>query len=240
MTIQYDGSYFSGWQIQNNQDTVQGLIESTLQKILKHPDRIKVHGAGRTDAGVHAKGQVAHAELNIRMKKKDIKNALNANLPNFCRIMDIERVNKDFHSRYNAISREYIYQCYTGNLILNNNQTWMVPELDIKLLNKLAKSFRGLNDFLSFSKFNKNIKNTDCLVFESYWLKHNDIYLYHIKANRFLHHMIRYLVGSMVSVSNKRMLISEFQTLLDQPKKEVKIFKAPARGLILDKINYEK
>ncbi len=239
MTIQYDGSFFFGWQIQDKQCTVQGLIESILQKILKSSERIIIYGAGRTDTGVHAWGQIAHAELNVNMQIYELQNALNGNLPKYCRIMKIEKVSKDFNSRFDAKSRQYLYQCYTGSSILNDNQAWRLPSLDLKLLNVLAKYCLGLNDFLSFSKYNKDKKNTNCLVYEAYWLKKYQMSIFYIKANRYLHHMIRYLVGSMVGVHQGRMSEIEFKALLDNPKKNVKIFKAPSRGLILEKINYE-
>ncbi|MBA65930.1 MAG: tRNA pseudouridine(38-40) synthase TruA [Candidatus Marinimicrobia bacterium] len=239
MTIQYDGSYFSGWQIQDTQCTVQGLIESILQKISKNSERIIIYGAGRTDTGVHAWGQIAHVELNMNLQTYELQNALNGNLPKYCRIMKIEKVPKDFHSRFDAKSRQYLYQCYTGSSILNDNQAWILPSIDLNLLNGLAKYCIGLNNFLSFSKYSKDKKNTNCLVYEAYWLKNHQMSTFYIKANRYLHHMIRYLVGSMIGVQQGRMSEAEFKALLDKPKKDVKIFRAPSRGLILEKINYE-
>tara|TARA_B100000287_G_scaffold50347_1_gene44602 strand:+ start:112 stop:843 length:732 start_codon:yes stop_codon:yes gene_type:complete len=237
--IQYDGSYFSGWQIQKNKFTVQGLLENIFQKISKTPNRIIVYGSGRTDTGVHAFGQVAHVDLNLNLDLKEIQNALNGNLPRYCKISSIKKVDSDFNARFQATSREYIYQCYTGKSFLYSNQSWILPKLDLTFLNNLAKQFLGDLDFLSFSKFRKDNKHTNCNILSSYWDKNNDMFTFYIKANRYLHHMIRYIVGSMIGVYQKRMTKSEFQLLLEYPKKDVKIFKAPPQGLILTKVNYD-
>ena len=237
--IQYDGSYFSGWLIQKNRFTVQGLLENIFQKISKTSDRIIVYGSGRTDAGVHAFGQVAHVDLNLNLDLNEIQNALNGNLPKYCKISSIKKVDSDFNARFQATSREYIYQCYTGKSFLYSNQSWILPKLDLTFLNNLAKQFLGYLDFLSFSKFRKDNRHTNCNIFSSYWGKNKDMFTFSIKANRYLHHMIRYIVGSMIGVYQKRMTESEFQLLLEHPKKNVKIFKAPPQGLILTKVNYD-
>ncbi len=239
ITIQYDGSYFYGWQLQKKQNTVQGLLENTFQKISKASNRIIVYGAGRTDTGVHAFGQVAHVDLSIKLNNQKIKDALNGNLPYYCKVFDVQKVKLDFNARFNATSREYIYQCYTGKSILFYNQSWILPELDIKFLNNLSKNLIGKLDFLSFSKYRKDLKNTKCNIFNAIWKKDKEMYTFHIKANRYLHHMIRYIVGSMVAVHQNRMSEKEFILLIKNPRKNVLIFKAPPQGLILDKINYD-
>jgi len=238
ITIQYDGSYFSGWQIQNDKLTVQGLLESVFRKISKTSDRVIVNGSGRTDTGVHAFGQVAHVDLDLSLDIQEIKNALNGNLPKYCRISDVKKVDMDFHARFHATSRQYIYQCYTGESFLYDNQSWILPKLDLIFLNNLAEELIGDSDFLSFSKYRKDIKSTNCNVFSSYWGKNKGMFTFYIKANRYLHHMIRYIVGSMIGVYQKRMTKLDFKLLLENPRKDVKIFKAPAQGLILEKVNY--
>jgi tRNA pseudouridine38-40 synthase len=239
ITIRYDGSYFSGWQLQKNQSTVQGLLEKILKKISKAPDRIIVFGSSRTDTGVHAFGQVAHVDLSVKLNNQKIKDALNGNLPWYCEVSEVKKVKLDFNARYNATSREYIYQCYTGKSFLFHNQSWILPVLDIKFLNKLSCHLLGNYDFLSFSKFRKDLKNTNCNIFSAYWEKDKDMYTFHIKANRYLHHMIRYIVGSMIGVYQNRISEKEFILLIKNPRKNVLIFKAPPQGLILNKVNYD-
>ena len=236
--VQYDGSKFLGWQIQKEGRTIQGVLEDNFKKISNSKDYVKVYGAGRTDTGVHAWAQVAHVDLKTKLNEQDIQNALNANLPLDCRIINIEKIEKDFHARYDAKSRFYRYQCYIGDSILYRNQSWILPALDINYLNIFANQLIGTHDFLSFSKFNKDQKNTDCIVFESKWVSNEKMLTYKIGANRFLHHMIRYLVGTMVALYQKRFSEKEFLSLLKEPRKQVKIVKAPPQGLILEKINY--
>ena len=239
ITIQYDGSYFSGWQLQKNQNTVQGLLEKIFKKISKAPDRIVVFGSSRTDTGVHAFGQVAHVDLSIKLNSQKIKDAINGHLPWYCGVSEVEKVKLDFNARFNATSREYIYQCYTGKSFLFSNQSWILPRLDIKFLNNLSENLLGELDFLSFSKFRRDLSNTNCNVFNAYWKKDKKMYTFHIKANRYLHHMIRYIVGSIIAVYQNRMTEKEFILLIKNPRKNVVIFKAPPQGLILKKINYD-
>ena len=111
--------------------------------------------------------------------------------------------------------------------------------LDIKFLNNLSHNLLGNYDFLSFSKFRKDLKNTNCNIFSAYWEKDKEMYTFHIKANRYLHHMIRYIVGSMIGVYQNRMSEKEFILLIKNPRKNVLIFKAPPQGLILNKVNYD-
>ena len=103
----------------------------------------------------------------------------------------------------------------------------------------MAENLNGKLDFLSFSKFRKELKNTECFVYSAFWTQEKEMYVFHIKANRFLHHMIRYIVGSMVGVCQNRMSEKDFLLLLNKPRKNVIIIKAPAQGLFLNKVNYD-
>ena len=237
--IQYDGSYYNGWQIQKNYQTVQGVIENALKIISGLNNKIRVHGSGRTDAGVHALGQVAHFDLSTRLKLNDLQNALNSNLSENCRILNIKKINNDFHARYDAKKRYYHYQIYTGDSILYKNQAWLVKELDLDILNSISKLIIGTHDFLSFSKFRNDIKNTKCIIFNSTWSKLDDMFIYKISGNRFLHHMVRYLVGTIIKVSEGKYDINKFKSLLHEPRKNVQIHRAPSNGLILFKVEYD-
>ena len=239
LIIQYDGTKFFGWQLQKNKRTIQGVLEETIKLILKSDSRIPVYGSGRTDTGVHALGQVAHVDMNIKMNSESMMRALNGNLPKDIQILNFIRVNNDFHSRFNATKRCYIYQLYTGKSLLFNNQSWHIKSLDLKLLNILSTFIIGEHDFLSFSKFNKDKINTSCIIYTSFWEIENDIVYFKIEGNRFLHHMVRYLVGTMTAVNTKKIAIEEFKVLLNEPKKISRVLKAPSRGLILKEVFYE-
>lgn len=239
LTIQYDGSAFFGWQLQIKERTVQGVIEKAVQKISGSDSRIPIHGAGRTDTGVHAMGQVAHVDLETRLDEKDLKNALNGNLPLECRIMDVEKVNDDFQARFDATKRHYQYQCFTGDSILYKNQAWHLTNMNFHRLNQLASHIIGDHDFLSLSKFRDDLDHTRCIIYKSEWKSDGKMVIFHITGNRFLHHMVRYLVGTMVAVAEQRFSEEEFLSLLKNPLKDVQIFKAPAQGLILVQVDYE-
>ena len=238
--IQYDGSSFSGWQLQKNKKTVQGEIENALSIISGLKDRIVVHGAGRTDSGVHAYGQVAHFDLNTNLKSFDLCNAINFNTSQDCKIMSIEKVASDFESRFDAKKRWYRYQIYLGSSLLYKNQAWIINNVDIKMLKELSGMIIGEHDFLSFCKYRPEQKNTKSIIYESVWKKKDKMLFYDISGNRFLHHMVRYLVGTMVQASRGQYPKEYLSSLLHEPRKNVQIHRAPANGLILLKVEYDK
>lgn len=238
ITIQYDGLGFSGFQSQKNLNTIQDKIEHSLS-FLNHNNLIRVLGASRTDAGVHALGQVAHFDLDTELSLNAIKRAINARLPIEIRIIDITEVNTEFHSRFDAIKKEYLYQCsLTDNPLLSKDH-FVVKKIDFDILKDLQNELVGKHDFLSFSKFDIEKKNTICEIFKSKWTLEDDKLFYIIEGNRFLHHMVRYLVGTMIGCMDKKISKKDFLSLLDNPRKDAKLLKAPALGLILNRIFYE-
>jgi|TARA_B100001093_G_scaffold518353_1_gene602872 tRNA pseudouridine38-40 synthase len=237
--IQYDGSNFSGFQSQKDNSGIQNKIESSIT-MLNNKNSVKLYGASRTDSGVHALGQVAHFDLNTNLSENDLKKAINARLEKEIRISDVSLVDKDFHSRFNARIKEYNYYCTLDENPLDIRNHYYVKNVNIEILNNISKLLIGEHDFLSFSKFS-NKDNNRCLIFKSEWIldKSNQKLLYIICGNRFLHHMVRYLVGTMIAVGQNKMTKKEFEELLLDPRKDAKIYKAPAKGLILKEIFYE-
>ena len=238
--IQYDGSSFSGWQIQKNRKTVQSEIENALKVISESKFRIPVHGSGRTDSGVHAYGQVAHFDLDTKLGPIELCNAINSNTAKECKIMSVVEVDSDFESRFDARKRWYRYQVYRGSSILYRNQTWIINDIDVEILSSMSKIILGEHDFLSFSKYRPKQKNTRSVIFDSNWQENENMLTYEISGNRFLHHMVRYLVGTMVQVSRGQFSIEQFRSLLHEPRKNVQIHRAPACGLILLRVEYDK
>jgi len=238
--IQYDGSSFSGWQLQKNRKTVQGEIENALKVISRSKHRISVHGSGRTDSGVHAYGQVAHFDLDTNLDSSELCNAINSNTAKECKIMSVVEADNDFESRFDARKRWYRYQVYKGSSILYRNQAWLKNDIDFNLLRLVSKTILGEHDFLSFSKYRADQKNTRSIIFESNWKDNGSMLTYEISGNRFLHHMVRYLVGTMVQVSRGQFTIEQFRSLLHEPQKNVQIHRAPAYGLILLRVEYDK
>jgi tRNA pseudouridine38-40 synthase len=237
--IQYDGSNFSGFQSQKDNSGIQNKIESSIA-MLNKKKFVKLYGASRTDSGVHALGQIAHFDLNTDLSENDLKKAINARLKKEIRISDVKTVNQDFHSRFNAKSKEYNYYCTLDENPLDIKNHFFVKNINIEILNNTSRLIIGEHDFLSFSKFS-NKKNNICSILRSEWIldKTNQKLLYIIRGNRFLHHMVRYLVGTMIATAQNKMTIEEFEGLISKPKKDAKIFKSPAKGLILKEIFYE-
>ena len=237
--IQYDGTNYFGWQMQSHKRTIQAEIETALVP-LNNDERVKIIGAGRTDTGVHALGQVAHFELDTKLKTAQLFKALNARLPHDIKIIDVTQTNDEFHARFSAKRRYYRYQCYFGDNLLFRNQAWSIDEIDKSKLDIFAEIIQGRHDFLSFSKLNKQLDNTLCNIYESEWYKSENMLIFKVCGNRFLHHMIRYLVGTMVAGAQGKITFDYFEDLVNNPQKEVRIFKAPAQGLILIGIDYNE
>lgn len=237
ITIQYDGSAYCGWQVQNNGNSIQAELEKVLFKLSKGA-KINVIGAGRTDSGVHAIEQVAHFDWNTQISNSEIVSAFNGNLPVDIRVNTCAIVSFDFHARYSAIKRQYLYKCKKNPHVFERNYIWNTSELEIQQLNDLAELLLGVHDFTSFSKANPEIENKICRVFLSEWSIDGSILNYRVAANRFLHHMVRFLVGTMVEVTRGNMTHKEFISLINEPREKVKIYRAPAHGLYLEKVEY--
>ncbi len=239
LTIQYDGTFYFGWQLQPNKRTVQGEVEKALMRFMSTSKRIPVHGSGRTDTGVHALAQIAHSDFECSKSENVIKNAMNSFLDDDCYIMHVEKVSENFHARFNAISRQYRYQIYTGQSIFYRSQAWYLKINGIEFINSISKYLLGDHDFLSFSKFQKHKENTICTIVHSEWKVRGDFINFSIVGNRFLHHMVRYLVGTILMVKQNKKSLEEFRSLLDNPQKNAKVNKAPSCGLFLEKVDYE-
>lgn len=236
--IQYDGGKFYGWQLQKQTRTVQGELERAL-KTINGGKAIRVHGAGRTDTGVHALGQTAHFDLVSNLKAEELKNALNGNLNQDVEVLECQKAANDFHARYSARKRNYYYLCRTDKFLLDRSFIWKTGPLNLGLLNKAARMLPGDHDFTSFSRVNHDLETNLCSIYESVWKTTGSIVDYRVSANRFLHHMVRYLVGTMVEISKGRIDLAEFESLLNNPKVDAKIYKAPACGLVLNNVEYD-
>ena len=239
ITISYDGTSLHGWQIQKNSRTVQGDIENALEKIFNQ--KINLIGAGRTDSGVHALGQVANFKVSTSMTPDELKNAQNGNLGSDIFIINCNEASIDFHSSFSAVKREYIYKIQTNFTPISRNFSWSLDSnfIDINILNECSKLVMGEHDFSQLSKKNVEIENKNCHIYSSKWIVDDSSLNYIISANRFLNHMVRYLVGVMIEVSKKNLLsIDDFESMLNANKRKF-IFKAPSKGLYLNRVLYD-
>jgi tRNA pseudouridine38-40 synthase len=237
--ISYDGSKFHGWQIQKESPTVQECLENALKCISK--TNIKVIGAGRTDAGVHALEQIAHFDFDIDIPLPKMKLAIQSKLNHYIKILDLQKVSENFHARFDAILREYFYIITLNPTPFNHHYKayFHKYKIDPKIFNDCFKYFIGEHDFTSFSKPNPEIKNHICKIHELYMTFDNDDFIIHISANRFLHNMIRRIIGAIVSVSHYNLSPCIISQWLNEKKHNQKNYKtANSNGLYLKKIVY--
>lgn len=239
ITIQYDGTGFRGWQLQKDERTIQGEIEDALQ-ILNHKTSIRIHGAGRTDTGVHATGQVAHFDFNTDMNSGALKDALNGNLARDVRVIACKIVSPEFHARFSAVRRYYNYRTRTNTFLLDRNYTWPVGSIDLDTLNEAASIIGGNHDFTAFSRHTEDLEHRRCIIYDSVWKEKGAVVNYQVSGNRFLHHMVRYLVGTMIEISRGKYEMAQFKQLINEPVENVNIYKAPPQGLVLTQVDYDK
>ena len=242
LTLHYDGSYLMGWQLQPRGRTVQGEIEGALKKITGK--RYPVIGSGRTDSGVHATGQVAAVTLPSRWDVPELHRALNALLPSDIWVRSVEIVPEHFHPRFHAVARSYRYQV---GLVPESaspfQRPWcwpLVQDLDMDLLQKAAALLPGEHSFRAFAKAGQEHRGEVCKVTEAGWVRWGEVGVaFTITANRFLHHMVRYLVGTMVDVGLGRRPLDEMTELLsERGTDKVMSPPAPPEGLFLARVHY--
>lgn len=243
MTLHYDGSDFQGWQLQPRGRTVQGELEAALGRITG--SRRPVVGAGRTDTGVHATGQVAAVTLPLRWEDgAELHRALNAVLPRDIWVEELERVGMDFHPRFQAVARSYRYQVgLAPGSFSPFHRPWCWPldrDADVSLLQQGAALVPGEHSFRAFAKAGQEERGHECQVTRAVWVPWGEMGVaFEITANRFLHHMVRYLVGTMVEVAWGRRPVEEMQELMTDPDTvRVTSPPAPPQGLFLSRVHY--
>lgn len=236
--LEYDGSEYSGWQVQPGAVTVQGALEAALAVLFKRP--IRVHGSGRTDAGVHATGQVAHAVLpDQRHSVARLRHALNALTPDSLVVHAVREVDSAFDARRSALWRHYRFRLSRRLLACERQYVWCHPEpLSFGLLTRCAESLPGTHDFTSFCVARSAEKGARCHILEARWRRRGREWHFDIRGDRFVHGMVRSLVGTMVHVAAGRMTAAEFSDLLERPRRGRCAPPAPASGLTLVKVSY--
>lgn len=237
LLIEYDGTRYSGWQRQENGSSIQGEIEKVLENIFQ--EKVNVVGAGRTDAGVHARGQVAHVLTDTNMSPYEIKGGLNGLLPDDIVILDVVEADINFHARYSAKERQYSYLISLQPTAILRNFCWYVKyHLDLDLLTRSAEVIKSKNNFQSFCKKGSVTENYYCTVTESKWVYEFPLLRYKICADRFLYGMVRALVGTMVDVSRGYLSYDEFINIFEKNNRSEAGKNAPAKGLVLESIKY--
>jgi tRNA pseudouridine38-40 synthase len=245
LVLEYDGSKFSGWQTQINARTVQGELQRVADDLFGVVTDIQ--GSGRTDAGVHALGQVAH--LKVRAPKRKLAPAqilreLNDRLPSSIAVVDLTEAAPNFHARHDATSRAYFYQISTRKTALSKRVVWWIKEpLDIPKMQEAASLIAGRHDFVAFRAADPSRpdESTIVVVESAEVAVDENLVVFRIEGSHFLWKMVRRLAGTLVKVGLGEVSVDEFRSLLDgnkNPKLDVPAWTAPASGLFLESIRY--
>jgi tRNA pseudouridine38-40 synthase len=238
LKIEYCGRDFCGWQSQKNERTVQDVIKMTLEKFLGH--EVSLVAAGRTDSGVHALGQYANFYSPRPLPPEKIMAKLNRMLPGDIVIMGCSPVSSQFNSRKDAISRTYRYVIYEQNSAIKKGYVWVLPRpLDLNRLNQMAQIVANACHFHNFCKTKSLKSDNRCNIKLAIWKKQQSELVFEITANRFLHNMVRLLVGTMAAVIDGKLEMKEFEKMFEKDVDLKAKFLAPPDGLYLVDVQYE-
>jgi len=235
--VSYDGTDYHGWQRQPDKRTIQGQLEKALLKIFSK--KIPVIGAGRTDAGVHAIGQVAHFKTSPNLTNKELFNALNSLLPNDIKILSLQKAESNFHARKTACSKIYQYRIFNSSRISPFDTRYVLywpSPLDVKAMRKAAAYFVRKADFTAFSS--NRLLNPVREVMRSDITKRKNEILYTIEATGFLRYMVRSIVGTLLEVGRGKIPPERIEYIFMEKKRSLAGPTAAAKGLCLLKVNY--
>jgi len=234
--VSYKGTNYSGFQVQDNANSIQEELEKALEIFYKQ--KFVLTGSSRTDAGVHARQNFFHFDTDLAIKE-DVYN-LNAILPYDIVVKQIFSVPDDAHSRFDAKSREYHYYIYQQKNPFLQDIAYFVPyTIDIKLLQQAAKEIMNHTDFTSFSKRNTQVNSFLCIIYMSEWVQEANCWVYKVKANRFLRGMVKGLVGTMLLVGKKKITLEEFKTVIESKDCTNADFSVSSDGLFLHEVLFQ-
>jgi len=239
ITLAYDGTRFVGWQRQVEGESIQGLLEEALAKFEGGP--VTVHGAGRTDAGVHALGQVASANVTFEHPTDTLVRALNAQLPADVRVKDVAEAPSDFHARFSARSKTYRYQMRSGTVAdpFTRAYVWHVGErLDIDTMRSAAASLLGTHDFGAFQCAGTPTSSSVRTITRSEILEERDVIAYEVTGDGFLRHMVRSIVGTLVEIGRGWRPAESMAQLTAGGTRAQAGATAPPHGLFLVRVDY--
>jgi tRNA pseudouridine38-40 synthase len=235
--VEYDGTGFSGWQRQKNASSIQEVLEKAFSVVARVPCR--VIGAGRTDAGVHARAQGAHVELDAALSTKETELSVNALLPPGIAVYRLQPVDEEFHARFSAFSRRYCYSMCTRKRPLLYKRVWMVfYEIDWKRVEEECAALVGMHDFSAFCASGSGARHARCTVTKASLSSQGDIRVFTIEADRFVYMMVRSLIGTLVDIGRGHITAPLAGILAGRDRKRAGTT-APACGLVLDNVFYK-
>ena len=237
-TLQYLGTRYAGWQTQQNATGIQQVIEEALERLCKHP--VKIEGAGRTDSGVHAAGQRAHADIPISIDQRGLVLGLNDVLPRDIRIVEAEWVADNFHARFDALAKTYIYQIWNAPItsVFHDETHAHVPSpLDPSRISEAIEGFRGKHDFKAFTVIAPEVSSTWRTIEEVKIEPDLPVIRIGITADGFLRYMVRRIAGSLIEIGRGKLEPPALRQSLE-PSYEPARWTAPPHGLVLQQVIY--
>lgn len=242
LTIAYDGRSFHGWQVQNNAESIQEMIQKALLLIVRHP--VKLIGSGRTDSGVHALGQVAHFQTEAAVTPFKIRGSLNGLLPSDIRILEVQEVPLNFHAQYSAIGKTYRYHISLDD-VLNpflRGRCWHIPyEISVEEMIKASRALLGTHDFTSFANEaheGSAAKDPVRTIHRIDFLQANGELSIEFEGDGFLYKMVRNIVGTLVEIGSGKIRADEIVEILAKRDRKAAGISAPPQGLFLVKVHY--
>ncbi|MBD3321618.1 MAG: tRNA pseudouridine(38-40) synthase TruA [Chitinivibrionales bacterium] len=233
---EYEGTAYGGWQRQHNAPSIQEEIENAFATVVRSPCRIV--GAGRTDAGVHARRQAAHIDLKTGIDTRKLRFSVNSILPPDIHVYDLKSVSPEFHARYDATKRSYRYYLNSENHPLVRNRTWtVVHKVNWQKTSRSVSALCGAHDFSAFCSSGCGTENMVCTVSKASLTFHNDGYIFCIEADRFLYKMVRSIVGTLVDVGRGKIRRS-LAAVLRSRDRNTAGQTAPSKGLVLHDVLY--
>ncbi|WNH12993.1 tRNA pseudouridine(38-40) synthase TruA [Thalassobellus suaedae] len=237
--LSYNGSAYHGWQNQPDAISVQEVLEKALSVLLKAP--ISIMGAGRTDTGVHAKQMFAHFDYDGDFDATQLVFKLNSFLPKDIAIHDVFKVKDDAHTRFDAMSRTYLYRVtLKKNVFSVDNVLYVKQNLDVDKMKAAAKILFQYKDFQCFSKSNTDVKTYFCDIMKAEWVLVGDELQFTIQANRFLRNMVRAIVGTMINIGLGKIEVNDLHAIIKSKNRSEAGFSVPAHALYLTEVEYPK
>ena len=239
LVLEYAGTRYSGWQIQKNARTVQGELRRVVSETTKKSD-FEIYGSGRTDAGVHALGQVAHLDVETRMAPEPLRLAVNDLLPADIHVLSLTRADPRFHARHDAVGRSYLYQISRRRTAFGKPYVWWIKdELSVPKMRAASRLFRGMHDFRSFTDQKTEDGSTKVLLDEIIVVESGALIVIRIVGSHFLWKMVRRIVGVLAEVGRGAMGETEVKGLLTRKSRAPASLTAPPSGLFLEQVFYE-
>lgn len=238
LTIEYEGTRYSGWQMQKGAKSIQGSILDACRDFFDN-EAIELYGAGRTDAGVHAVGQVAHLDVETDHTPVRIKYGINDRLPHDICIVDIVSADKQFHARHDAVARSYIYQISRRRTAFGKRFVWWIKDpLSVELMDEAAMKLTGLKDFRSFTDESQEKGSTRVKIIQAGVKEFGDLIVFHVTGSHFLWKQVRRMTGVLVEIGRGKLTPDDIESFFRKKSDVPAKLTAPPSGLFLEKVFY--